>query len=52
MIAITSSVNGCMLQKVSASIKGDNEDDCYTTENEGEVYLRFGGGALADMIKL
>ena len=53
MIAITSSVYGCMLQKISASIKGDDEDDCYTTENEGDkVYLRFGTGALANMIKL
>ena len=42
-----------MLQKISSSIKGDDEDNLYIIGNEAdEVYLRFGGGALTDMFKL
>ena len=52
MIAITSAVYGYMLQKASGIAKGGESDGHHTIESEGdEVYLRFGGGALADMFQ-
>ena len=51
MIAITAAVYGFMLQQVRVLIKEDGGGShTYTLESEpDEVYLRFGGGALADM---
>lgn len=52
MISVTSAIYGYMLQKASITAKGDDSDSHYTIEREGdEVYLRFGGGALADMFQ-
>ena len=51
MIAITAAVYGFMLQQVRVLIKEDGGGShTYTLESEpDEVYLRFGGGALAYM---
>ena len=51
MIAISAAIYGFMLQQARVLIKGsDSEHHIYMLESEpDEVYLRFGGGALADM---
>ena len=54
MIAIMSAIYWCMLQKTCACTiaKDSDTDSHYSTEREDdEVYLRFGGGALADMFR-
>ena len=54
MIAITSAIYGYMLQEMRLLANGNNinstKNSTLQSEPE-EVYLRFGGGALADMFK-
>ena len=51
MIAISAGIYGFMLQQVRVLMKGDDSQQLTNTlESEPiDVYLRFGGGALADM---
>lgn len=51
MIAISSAIYDFLLQQVRALIKDDGCEQCtHILQSEpDEVYLRFGGGALADM---
>ena len=53
MISISSAIYGFLLQQVRALIKDDGREQCTDTlqSEPDEVYLRFGGGALADMFK-
>lgn len=54
MIAITSAVYEHMLQKVRSLVKENNEkftSKCTIQSEPDEIYLQFGGGALADMFK-
>ena len=54
MIAIAFAVYGHMLQKVRSLVKDRSENctsNCTLPSEPDEVYLCFGGGALADMFK-
>ena len=53
MIAITAAIYGYMLQQATLSVKEVHTQSKHTIENEpDEVYMRFAGGALADMFRL
>ena len=51
MIAISAAIYGFMLQQVRIFIKdsGSKQRTCTLQSEPDDVYLRFGGGALADM---
>ena len=50
MIAMASAVYGYMLQQARLLVKDDGEESSTSLRSEpDEVYLRFGGGALASM---
>ena len=51
MIAISAAIYGFMLQQVRIFIKdsGSEQRTCTLQSEPDDVYLRFGGGALADM---
>ena len=54
MIAMMSAIYGCMLQKAheGTTVNNSDTDSHHRIEREDdEVYLRFGGGALADMFQ-
>ena len=54
MIAVTAAIYGHMLQKVRSIVKensGGETSKSALQHEPDEVYLRFGGGALADMFK-
>ena len=53
MIAITAAIYGYMLRQATLSVKVVDAPSQHTIENEPEeVYMRFAGGALADMFSL